>query len=103
MLTRRKVLYNLISSIDEAIPLKIQKSMFIFNLLYPKYQSYCFFPNKKGCYSINLHEDYHILENQGYLTHDEETKVYKVVPDEIGIFSLPSDMIQGIKKNRRYC
>lgn len=96
MLTRRKILYNLIDQMENATPVRIQKTMFIASLLSDGDFPYSFFPNKRGCYSINLHDDYHYLRDNGFLTHDRETNTYRTLHSGEDLFALDLFTMQAV-------
>lgn len=94
MYTRRKMLYHMIKMMDNATPVKIQKTMFIGYLIAGQDFPYAFFPNQKGCYSLNLHDDYHVLTEKGYLEYDSETNSYHALPAEEKLFKLDDYRMQ---------
>lgn len=101
MYTRRKILYNLIGQMDNATPIRIQKTMFIGYILSKGNFPYSFFPNKKGCYSINLHDDYHYLADKGFLEYDCNTNSYKTLPADEKLFKLDINTMQIVKDAAR--
>ena len=88
--------------LDNATPIRIQKSMFICYIEFGKSFPYSFFPNKMGCYSINLHDDYHILANKGYLIRNDQNK-YMVNKKEKDLFVLPKAIMLKISDVAKKC
>ncbi len=97
MLTRRKILFNVIKELGSATPFEIQKAIFLCYIEFGNPFPYSFFPNIRGNYSINLHDDYHILEKQGYLSFDRSSNSYSSAITKSDEFSLPEESLAKIK------
>lgn len=104
MLTRRKILYNMISFLDRPTSFRIQKSLFIYSNINKDNPPYAFFPNKRGCYSVCLKDDYHVLCNNSCLERDELSEEYRIAESaNADLFSLPEDKVNQIKSIANFC
>lgn len=93
----------MISLLENPTSLRIQKSMFLYSLECGDPVPYAFFPNQKGCYSINLHDDYHVLQNQGYLSFCEHEQTYSVTSMEKTVFAISDSTLDMVRSVSRHC
>ena len=89
MYTRRKILLNLISLLGDASAMQLQKMMFLFSHMFsnPDDGPYQFFPNRRGCYSIALSNDYHAMKTAGLLEFSGErySVSVNICPDQYAV------------------
>ena len=101
MYTRRKIVLHLINLLGEATSLQIQKIIFLFTLAIKNKNQipYQFFPNIKGCYSIALSNDYHILHETGILNYNSFTQKYSLNRNiDFNLFAIDSSTELLLKK-----
>lgn len=90
MLTRRKIMLNMIDAMGPSSSLRIQKMMFLFCIHPDNRQQppYSFFPNSRGPYSFALSDDYHAMLSKGMLERDSESRyriILDFIPEDISI------------------
>ena len=80
---------NLISLLGDATAMQLQKIMFLYSHMSsgPDDGPYQFFPNRKGCYSTVLSNDYHAMRTSGLLEYaDGRYSVSdSICPDEYAV------------------
>ena len=101
MYTRRKIVLNLINLLGEATSMQIQKNIFLFTMAIKNKDQipYHFFPNIKGCYSISLSNDYHILCETGILNYNSFTQKYSLNKNvDLNLFTVDYNTKTMLKK-----